>query len=223
MTRIFWFSVADLWMIACGAFCGWKFIKKHKNYVLGIEWLIVAYSGTNLLVYTFNPNPVLYHISFFLDAFSRALGFTVLVIMGLMMATHRYKPSVATDVWGFAIAAVVGLVLHFVPLGLFTPLFLLIMWTVLSCFLAYFAWRLWQAGERLHAWGIAAVIVTSQIIASIYDFYTIPGDDSEKTLFFIAALTVWGFCLFEIYHAYGALQRSAGKTVRAPESAESAH
>ncbi len=45
------FAVADIWMIAVGFTYGIKFIRNYKNYLLGLEWIIVATSGSNFLVY----------------------------------------------------------------------------------------------------------------------------------------------------------------------------
>ena len=45
------FAVADLLMIFAGFTYGWKFIRNYKNYLLGIEWIIVATSGVNFLIY----------------------------------------------------------------------------------------------------------------------------------------------------------------------------
>lgn len=46
------FMVADLWMIFAGFFYGWKFIRRYQNYLLGLEWMIVATSGTNFLIWS---------------------------------------------------------------------------------------------------------------------------------------------------------------------------
>jgi hypothetical protein len=200
--------VADVLMVAAGATYGWKFLKKG-NYLLGLEWLIVALSGTNFFFYALSGSEFLYSISFFFDAFSRASGFTVIAIAGLMAVTHKYKPSALADVAFFAISAVIAVVLvaaDFVAPA--KPVFYLLMWTVFSIYLAYFAWRLMAAGEKTHAWGVILALVTCQAIASIYDFYHIPGDDDQHTLFYIAALLSWAYAMFELYHAYGALERA---------------
>ena len=39
------FLLADLWMISAGFYCGWKFLRRYDNYLLGLEWIVVAASA----------------------------------------------------------------------------------------------------------------------------------------------------------------------------------
>jgi hypothetical protein len=87
------------------------------------------------------------------------------------------------------------------------PWFYLVLWTLCSCFLTYFAWRLFQVGERLHGWSMLTAMVAAQTIATIYDFFKIPGDDANHTLFYIAALSTWAFLTVALYYGYCALER----------------
>jgi hypothetical protein len=205
------FLLADAVMVAAAVINGWRFLKK-RNYLLGLEWWIVGLSGTNFFVYSMTNSPTLYNISYFFDAFSRAFGFPVITIVGMMAVTHHYKPSTRIDILLFVLSTVGSLILLYVPaLAPIKPYFYLLMWSVYSAYLAYFAWRLWKAGARNHALGMLAVLVSSQVIATIYDFYHIPGDDDQHTLFYIAALSTWAFALWEQYFAYCALERSEKK------------
>ena len=203
------FLAADALMVASGFIYGWKFLRK-RNVLLGLEWMIVATSGTNFFVYSLVGSPFLYNISYFFDAFSRALGFPLLGVVGLMAVTHRYRPSFRTDVVLFAVSIAVAVVLvvgdH--ALGAVKPWLYVLTGTALSAYLLYFIWRLLKAGEILHALGTTVVLVTLQAIATIYDFYHIPGDDDQHTLFYIFALSTWGFAMFELYYAYCALERA---------------
>lgn len=223
------FLFADFAMVLSGAVYGWKFLKKD-NVLLGLEWWVVAISGTNFFFYALTESQVLYGGAYFLDAFSRAFGLPVIGIAGLMAVTHAYRPSKLTDIlWfagGFAIAAVLMLVApeYRAVLGQYgdaalvhaitaaKPWLYLLMWTAFSCFLAYFAWRLFRAGERLQGWSIILALVAGQAIAIIYDFFKIPGDDADHTLFYIAALSTWGFLMFALYHAYCALERAGSRS-----------
>ena len=45
------FMLADVWMIFAGFYYGWRFIRRHHNYLLGLEWMVVATSGSNFLVW----------------------------------------------------------------------------------------------------------------------------------------------------------------------------
>ncbi|MEN0138029.1 MAG: transporter, partial [Rhodococcus sp. (in: high G+C Gram-positive bacteria)] len=84
------FAVADLWMIAVGFTYGIKFIRNYKNYLLGIEWIIVATSGSNFLIYGLvkaGHDSPMYAAASFLDAFSRSVGITLILVLGLMKVT----------------------------------------------------------------------------------------------------------------------------------------
>jgi hypothetical protein len=203
------FAVTDIWMIAVGFTYGVKFIRNHENYLLGIEWLIMGTSGTNFLIYGLvhaGHDSPMYHVAYFLDAFSRSIGFTLILVLGLMKVTHRYKPSAAVDVGAFALAAVVGFILSEFAAQIGTPgkIFYLVTMGLTSLFLIYFIGRLWDIGERGHAVWVAAATACNIVIAAIYDFVHIPGDDSDHTIFYILALSTWGLMMFVIYRAYRA-------------------
>lgn len=203
------FAVADIWMIAVGFTYGVKFIRNHQNYLLGIEWLIMGTSGTNFLIYGLvhaGHDSPMYHIAYFLDAFSRSIGFTLILVLGLMKVTHRYKPSAAVDVGAFALAAVFGFVLSSFAeeIGVSGKIFYVVAFVLTAGFLIYFVLRLWDIGERGHAVWVAIATACNLVIAGIYDFVHIPGDDSEHTIFYILALSAWGLMMFVIYRAYRA-------------------
>lgn len=192
-----------------GFLYGTKFIKKG-NYLIGVEWYILAISSTNAFFFFITLNPSLYAISHYFDAFSRAFGLPILAVAGLMALTHDYKPSVKQDVIWFAVAGALTFVLIFTPaLAGVLPYFYVVMWTPAALYLAYFAGKLWQYGEKGQALGIVAVIVTESIIAGIYDFYKIPGEETNVILnFFTIALFVWAFLAMQIYYGYCALERA---------------
>lgn len=216
------FAAADIWMIAVGLVYGIKFIRNYRNHLLGIEWLIMATSGTNFLIYGLvhaGPDSPMYSIAFFLDAFSRSIGFTLILVLGLMRVTHRYKPSVAVDTGAFAIAAIVGFVLFHFSEELGTPgkVVFLICAALTSVYLVYFARRLWAIGERRHARWVAAATACNLVVAAIYDFVHLPGDDADHTIFYTIALTTWGLAMFTIYRAYRAFDgRLAATSVPQP-------
>ncbi|NQD91524.1 hypothetical protein HP532_02525 [Pseudomonas sp. CrR25] len=207
--------LSSVFLIVCGVVYGLKYVRVRKNYLLGFEWLIVAFSASNLLFFLLTGFEPSYSISFFLDAFSRAFGVPIVAVLGLMAVTHNYRPSVFKDVVIFAVtfAATFVLVLaDFVKGPL--PYFYLFMWSCYTIFLAYFTWRLLRAGENLHALLNALVTAAALGIAVVYDFFPIPGDD-DQMVFMIYALTVWGCQIVQQYYAYGALERAGA---RAPGS-----
>jgi hypothetical protein len=199
---------SDLLLLLSSLIYGVLFIKK-RNWLIGLEWLVITVSTTNLMIFLFTNNPANYSFSFFLDQFSRAIGIPVITIVGLMAVTHRYKPSVISDIALFALGGVVGYAFAFTGFAAsFKPYFLVLAWTVFSIYLAYFAKRLWSAGEKTQALNVIAVLVTAQIIATIYDFWHIPGDDELHSIFYTFALTVWAYTTAGLYYAYGALERA---------------
>lgn len=203
------FAVADIWMIAVGFTYGVKFIRNYQNYLLGIEWLIMGTSGTNFLIYGLvhaGQDSPMYHVAYFLDAFSRSIGFTLILVLGLMKVTHRYKPAAAVDVSAFALAAVVGFVLSTFAGEIGTPgkIFYVVTFALTSVFLIYFVRRLLGIGEPGHAARVAVATAVNLVIAAIYDFVHIPGDDANHTIFYILALSAWGLMMFVVYRAYRA-------------------
>lgn len=205
------FLLADLWMIFAGFFYGWKFIRRYGNYLLGLEFIVVATSGTNFLIWSLDggaEDSVLYTIAYFFDAFSRSVGITLILIMGLMRVTHRYKPSVTVDVGAFGLAIVAGLYLQqFRAPTLYVgpATFYIVVNLLTTIFLAYFSWRLWRIGAKGMATLAGLATAAATVIAITYDFFHIPGDDAHHTLFYIAALTTWGFQMFAYFYAYRAL------------------
>ncbi|MGW5437117.1 transporter [Nocardia asteroides] len=214
------FAAADIWMIAVGFTYGIKFIRNYKNYLLGIEWIIVATSGTNFLIYGLlkaGHDSPMYAFAYFLDAFSRSVGITLILVLGLMKVTHRYKPSAAVDVGAFALAGVVGFALSTYAEQIGTPgkIFYIVVNVLTTFFLIYFSKRLWEIGERGHAVWAGIATACGFLVAATYDFVHIPGDDAEHTIFYIFALSTWGLQMFTYFRAYRAFG-ACNKRVDAP-------
>lgn len=221
------FAVADIWMIAVGFIYGVKFIRTYKNYLLGIEWVIVATSGTNFLIYGLlkaGHDSPMYGLAYFLDAFSRSIGITLILVLGLMKVTHRYKPPAVVDIGAFALAALVGFLLsQFADeIGTSGKIFYIVVNVLTTMFLIYFVKRLWNIGERKHALWSAAATACGFVIAATYDFVHIPGDDAEHTIFYIFALSTWGLQMFAYYRAYQVFD-AHNKRVDARTTSGSAH
>ncbi|NHE64814.1 transporter [Rhodococcus sp. D-46] len=201
------FAAADIWMIAIGVICGVKFIRNYSNWLIGLEWIIMGTSGSNFLIYGLlkaGTDSPMYHFAFFLDAFSRSIGFTVILVLGLLMVTHRYKPTTAVEVGAFALAAVLGYFLSEFAIEIGTPgkVFFLVMALGVSAFFVYYGRRLWALGEHAHAVWVWIATALNVVVASIYDFWHIPGDDANHTLFYILALFTWGLAMLVIYRSY---------------------
>lgn len=222
------FLVADLVMIVCGYWAGWRFIKRYRNYLLGIEWFIVATSGLNFLVWAlrFTDDPDAgaaspqYAVAFFFDAFSRSIGITLLLVVGLMAVTHRYKASLAVEVGIFVLAIASGLYLsqpryreHVDGHGEFVlhqgpATFYLVVNLLTLAFLLYVVKRLWDIGATRVAGATLAVSLAATVIALTYDFFPMPSSVDpieDRPLFYTFALTVWGLQMLTYLFAYRAL------------------
>jgi hypothetical protein len=203
-------------LAATGFIYGVKFCKK-RNYLIGVEWFVLAISSSNFLVYELNQSQVNYLGVLYLDTFSRAFGIPIVTTAGLMVLTHRYKPTLLADVMYFVVPAAATLLLLTKPMAAILPYFLLAMWTVFTLYLFYFASRLWKFGQRAHAVGVTLAALSNQAIASIYDFYKIPGDETNIVFnFYTIALFVWAYLTVQIYYSYCALERELdGRLLRA--------
>lgn len=195
-------------LVATSSIHGIKFLRKG-NYLLGFEWLVVTFSASNFLLFALGGVQFSYRISFFCDAFSRGFGIPVIAVAGLMAITHRYRPSALMDVLFFAGAVAGTVVLVSVDaVAQPRPYFYVVMWSLFSVYLAWFAWKLLNAGEGLHAFGVFVVMVMAQAIACIYDFHVLPGDDAQHLIFFTLACLTWSLMCVELYYAYDALERA---------------
>lgn len=229
------FVLADLSMIVAGYTYGIRFIRNYRNYLLGLEWIIVASSGVNFLIWALLGGPEtspMFDLAIFLDAFSRSVGITLILVVGLMKVTHGFRPSVAVDVAVFGLAIAAGLLLAQLgghpdaaagppPINVPIATFYVVVNLVTTVFLLYFAWRLWRVDARSHALGVVAVTIAGTVIAAIYDFYPIPGDDAHKTILYILALSTWASQMVVYYYGYRALHDGNERAVQ--RSALEAH
>lgn len=199
-------------LVACIvlALSGWvygaKFIKKN-NYLLGLEWWIIAFSATNFVSYMLTGWEVSYSITMFLDSFSRSFGMPIIAVLGLMTLTHNFKPSAFKEVILFA-AAFAGTFVIFLAdfFNDIRPYFYVIMWSIFTIYLCYFIFRLAQAGEKLHAFATTITVVFGLAVAIVYDFFPIPGDDTFM-IFMTWAFITWTYAGIQLYYAYDALAR----------------
>lgn len=200
------YCLADLALITTSLVYGVKLLRK-RNALLGFEWLITTFSATNLMINALTGEPAFFSVSLFCDAFSRGFGIPIITIVGMMAVTHRYKPSIFIDVAyvvGALGATVVLCTADFMVQP--KPYFYLVMWSLFSVYLVYVVKRLLVAGEKRTAVSVIVALVSTQITASIYDFYRIPGD-SDHMIFYIFALLSWSYLSVALYYAYGALER----------------
>lgn len=206
--RLLSICVCTMVLSATGFFYGTRFCKKH-NYLIGIEWYLLAISSANFMVYELTHSPICWAGVMFLDTFSRAFGLPITTVAGLMVLTHRFKPTLRADAALFLIPAAATLVLLTDAMATMLPYFLLAMWTLFTLYLFYFAFQLLKFGERRHALWMMVVALLNQAIATMYDFYKIPGDETNIILnFYTIALLVWAYLTVQTYYSYCALERA---------------
>ncbi|HIE1654575.1 MULTISPECIES: hypothetical protein [Burkholderia] len=200
------YCLADLALITTSLVYGVKLLRK-RNALLGFEWLITTFSATNLMINALTGEPAFFSVSLFCDAFSRGFGIPIITIVGMMAVTHRYKPSIFIDV-AYVVGALGATVVLWTADFMVQPkpYFYLVMWSLFSVYLVYVVKRLLVAGEKRTAVSVIVALVSTQITASIYDFYRIPGD-SDHMIFYIFALLSWSYLSVALYYAYGALER----------------
>ncbi len=178
--------------------------------------MVVATSGGNFLLWSLfgaESDSVLYDVAYFFDAFSRSVGITLILVLGLMKVTHRHKPSVGVDIGVFGVAIAAGPFLrHFHDADLHidraafaVAVFYVVVNLLTAVFVGYFAKRLWDAGARRPAIWTALVTVAGTAIAVTYDFFPLPFDDAHRTIFYTAALATWGTQGFVYFRACLAL------------------
>ncbi|MGE8065057.1 hypothetical protein [Pseudomonas sp. NPDC089569] len=206
--------VSCVMLVVCGLYYGAAFIKR-KNYLLGVEFLIVGISATNFTTFIATGWQTNYNIAIFLDAFSRGVGVPIIATLGLMAVTHNYKPSAGKDALLF-LGGFIAAVIYFLSSAFkeSLPYFYVLMWSAYTLYLSYFTWRLARAGELLHAVATSLGGAAGLTVALRYDFFPIPGDDT-KMIFMTFAFLTWSYSIVQLFYAYCALQRSRKVSSRA--------
>jgi len=210
--RSFILCLAAFSLALTGFVYGAKFIRK-KNYLIGIEWFILATSSSNAVVYFATNSALSFKIAHFFDTFSRAFGVPIVIPVGMMVLTHGLKPSIRFDIAIFALSFIATIAI--LSLSFFQPLlpyFLLGMSVLYAIYLIYLVILLLRLQENAQAFGVALVTVTTFFVAAVYDFYKIPGEDTNVIFnFFTIALFTWSYMTVQLYYAYGALERALGE------------
>ena len=218
------FMLADLWMIFAGFFGGWLLLRRYGNWLLGLEWIVVATSGTNFLIWALlggDEGSVLYNIAYFFDAFSRSIGITLILVLGLMRVTHLYRPSIKVEVGVFALGIVAALYLQQFRSGSLhvgPAIYYVVVNLLTTLFLIYFVGRVWKIGAHRLAIFSGLATAAGTVIAVTYDFFPLAGDDAHRTIFYTAALATWGAQLWIYRLAYGALHKHNVATGAEPVS-----
>jgi len=228
------FLAADLWLMATCWYFGIKIYRTYHNHLLTLEYLVVAVSSTNFLLWALlggNESSPMYDLAYALDAFSRSFGITLILVIGLMRVTHRYRPPLWLEV-GVTALAVAGAVL-FGPIhsdtldhddtgALSLAVFYVVTNLLTAAFLMYFAWRLWRIGAPQLTLLTAAVTALASYVALTYDFFPFSFDDENRTIFYTLALTTWGCQAVIYFFGYRALHDHDAQDAGVAETAGAA-
>lgn len=192
-----------------GFFYGLKFLKLG-NQILGYEYLIVGSSSVNFLFYNATLYPSSYELMLYLDSFSRAFGFPVLGTLGFMLITHQLQLSTRSKVLLFSITLALTAVILYSDF--FTPAlayFYLVVMYPFCLFMLYVAKKVLDLKKIKVGLSLVFTTIANIVIASIYDFYKIPGEETNVVFnFFFLALMTWSSAFVAMYYAYVALYES---------------
>ena len=226
------FLAADVWLMFTTWFFGIKMLRTYGNHLLTLEWLVVAVSSTNFLLWALlggDENSPMYHLAYALDAFSRSFGITLILVIGFLAVTHRWKPPLRVEIGATALAVTGAVILgpvhsdqlHHDALHLGVATFYVVTNLLTAVFLMYVARRLWQIGARTVAVWTALVTAAASFVAITYDFLPFSFDDENRTIFYTVALTTWGCQSVVYFFAYRALhEHNVSTTETAPRAME---
>lgn len=217
------FLASDLWLMAtCWTF-GIKILRRYNNHLLTLEYLVVACSATNFLLWSLlggHKSSPLYNLAYAFDAFSRSFGITLILVIGLMRVTHGYRPSPKVEWGAFGLALAGALVfgrmhndhlVHDFPHVTLAAFYVLTN-LLTTCFLAYFVMRVWKIGAKREAIFAGLATAAATAVAINYDFFPWSFDDKDRTYFYIFALTTWGTQAITYFYAYKAMHTHNGET-----------
>lgn len=207
--------LADLAMVGAGFYYGFTLLRGNRNFLLGFEWVVMAVSGVNVLwlaALDVDHESFSYHLMVFFDAFSRAVGMTVMLVIGLMAVTHRYRPGWVVEAVAIAagVAAGVNRALEPRPVEASWAVFYLVMNLAAALFVfVYVVPKLWRVGDRVNATWVTIGAALGAFVAIIYDYFPIPGDDADRTLLYIISLSIWALMIVTFSRGYLALEKSS--------------
>ncbi|CAM3870601.1 hypothetical protein ACXYTP_10010 [Tsukamurella ocularis] len=212
-TRMILILLADLAMVGAGFYYGYKLLRGFRNFLLGLEWVVMAVSGVNVLYLAatgVDHESLSYRVMVFFDAFSRSFGMTLILVVGLMAVTHRYRPTWAVEAVAILAGVGVGLNRALEPRDVEPSwaIFYLVMNLGAALFVfGFMVPKLWRAGDRGNAAWVAIGTALGAFVAIIYDYVTLPGEDAEHSVFYIVSLSIWALMIVTFSRGYLALER----------------
>ncbi len=206
--RTLFLFLSSVFFVSTLYFGTFKFFQKG-NLILCAEWAVMAISMTNITIFIFTQRQWQYDFSMYLDAFSRVAGMNLLIVLGFLAVTHKYKPSVLADVFIlFGVGAIAAILMYVDYMDPVRPFVFFAVYFMFLPFLMLLTWKMFSMGNR--ALGVHMIITTLLLtyIHSIADFYPIPGDATNVLYnYAFMAFTFWAYGYLVIYFSYAALER----------------
>lgn len=205
--------VSDLSLVFTGYYFGFRFLKLG-NRLLGWEWVVLAFSASNLLLGIVLQSAFFEGVAFFCDAFSRGVGFPVIATLGFVELFSGRKFSWQFDVAAFAGGAVFAWAARTVwAESQALQQFYIVAGQVFTFCMLYFAFRLFAV--RLVGHGIAIIVGlialsgVSLLEAGVIAF---PGEATNVLFNWLTiAMFVWALAFAQYFFAYRAYEAVAGK------------
>jgi hypothetical protein len=204
--------IADLSLIFTGYYFGYRFLKLG-NRLLGWEWVILAFSASNLLVGILLKNAFFEGVAFYCDAFSRGVGFPVIATLGFVELFRGRKFS-----WQFDVAAFVGgAIFAWAARTVWADSqalqqFYMVAFQAFNVCMLYFAARLFAV--RLVGHCIAIIVGLIALFGTGLlegGFIVIPGEETNIVFNWMTIdLCVWALVFAHYFFAYRAYEAVTG-------------
>ncbi len=204
-------GIATLSLIFTGYYFGYRFLKL-RNTLLGWEWIVLAFSASNVLLGTLLKNPSFEAVAFYCDAFSRGVGFPVIATLGFVELFRGRKFSWQFDVAAFSGGAVFAWAARTVwAESQILQQFYMVVGQVFALCMLYFAVRLFAI--RLVGHGVAVIAGLVALLAiSLLEggFFTFPGEETNVLFNWLTiAQFVWALVFAHYFFAYRAYETAA--------------
>lgn len=196
-------------LVVSGFLYGYKFLRRG-NILLGFEWIILAYSASNMFLYFNGWNESAGVISLTCDAFSRSVGIPVIGVLGFLKLTHKYEPTLITDIILFAGGFLLAVVLlDSRSLEPYLPVAYMIGSVAWWAYQFYFSTLLWKRGLKGFAVVNVFLVFWMAFVAALEGAIAIPNDETNLVLnFFFIAHWTWAIGFAFLYYAYVAYENS---------------
>jgi hypothetical protein len=204
--------ISDLSLIFTGYCFGVRFLRLG-NRLLGWEWIVLAFSASNLLLGILLRNASFEAVAFYLDAFSRGVGFPVIATLGFVELFTGRKFSWQFDVAAFAGGAVFAWAARTVWAESQTlQQFYMVASQVFNVCMLCFAARLFTVRLVGHAIGIIAGLIALFGVSLLEGGYiAFPGEETNVLFNWLTiALFVWALAFAQYFYAYRAYEAARG-------------